>query len=117
MSQTRAQIANRALRRCGVLGFGQATDSNRTDAALQSYDEVYGYLEELGIVDWGSTASVPNEYAFWVVAMTAYSLCDDIAVSNTRYSRISRDATQAEANIRRVYAQSYTPDETKVSDF
>lgn len=117
MAVTRAEIANRALRRCGVLAFGQAVDSNRTDAALQAYDEVYSYLEELGIVDWGSTASVPNEYAFFVVALTAYNLADDIAVPDSRYQRISIDANSAEANIRRVYNSAYTRDEIKVADY
>ena len=117
MAVTRAEMANRALRRCGVLAFGQAVDANRTNAALQAYDEVYAYLEELGIVDWGSTASVPNEYAYFVISLTAYTLCDDISVSNSRYQRITRDSNNAEPNIRRVYNQSYTPDDTKVVDF
>lgn len=117
MAVTRAEIANRALRRCGILPFGQATDSNRTNAALQAYDEVYAYLDELGVVDWGSTASIPNEYSFWIVALTAYNLCDDIAVPDSRYMRISRDATVAEANIRRVYSGAYTRDDIKVVDY
>lgn len=117
MAVTRAEIANRALRKLGVLPFGQSADSNRTDAALQAYDEVYAYLEELGIVDWGSTASVPNEYVFWVVAIVAYNLCDDIATPDNRYMRIKSDYAQAEAAIRRVYNNAYTRDETKVVDY
>jgi len=117
MSVTRAGIANRALRRCGVLAFGQAVDQNRTDAALQAYDEVYAYLNELGIVDWGSTASVPNEYAFYVVALTAYTLADDIAVPDSRYQRIAVDAATAERSIRRLINKSYTRREVAVRDY
>ena len=89
----------------------------RTDAALQAYDEVYAYLNELGIVDWGSTASVPNEYAFHVIALTAYTLSGDIAVPDSRYQRIARDAAGAELAIRRVYNNAYTRDEIKVMDY
>lgn len=117
MSVTRAEIANRALRRCGALAFGQATDTIRTAAALQAYDEVYSYLEELGIIEWASTAAVPNEYAFFIVAMTAYNLADDIAVPDSRYNRIARDAATAEKNIRRVYNNPYTRDEINVVDY
>lgn len=100
-----------------MLPFGQSADQPRNDAALQAYDEVYSYLEGLGIVEWGSTASVPNEYVYFVVAMTAYALCDDIAVPDSRYARIKSDVTGAEANIRRLYNQAYTRDDVKVVDY
>lgn len=117
MAVTRAEIANRALRRCGALGFGQSADQIRNDAALQAYDEAYAFLDELGIVEWGSTAEVPNEYAFHVVALTAYNLADDIAIPDSRYQRIAVDAANAERNIRRVLNNAYTRDEVKVTDY
>ena len=117
MAVTRAEIANRALRRCGKLAFSQTATSDLTDEALQAYDEAYSYLEELGLVDWGSTASVPNEYVFWVVAMTAYSMADTLGVPSERYQRIALDARSAESEIRRIKANYYTPNEIKVSDY
>jgi len=117
MAVTRAEIANRALRRCGKLAFGQTATSDLSDEALQAYDEVYSYLEELGIVDWGATASVPNEYAFWVIAMTAYSLADTLGIPNERYQRIGIDANNAESEIRRIRTNYFTPNEIRISDF
>ena len=117
MAVTRAGIADRALRRCGVLPFGQSADANRTAAALQAYDEVYAYLKELEIVDWTSTGSVPDQYVFPVVALTALNLCDDISVPSERYQRIRLDDGQAEATIRRVYTPAYQRDNTKAEDF
>lgn len=117
MAVTRAEIANRALRRCGRLAFDQQAESSISNEALQAYDEVYDSLEELGIVDWGSTASVPNQYVFWVVALTAYSLADTLGVSTERYQRIAVDARNAEREIRRVYNTYYTPSEIKVKNY
>lgn len=117
MSVTRAEIANRALRRCGKLAFGQTSESSLSNEALQAYDEVYAYLESLGLVDWGSTASVPNEYVFWVVAMTAYSLADTLGIPTERYQRIAADANRGEAEIRRIFNDYYTPNEIRVKDF
>lgn len=117
MSVTRAEIANRALRKCGRLAYGQTAEANLSNAALQAYDEVYDYLEELGIVDWGSTAAVPNQYVYWIVALTALSLADELGVSTERYQRLSITASQAEPEIRRVYNTAYTPTEIKVKDY
>ncbi len=117
MAVTRAEIANRVLRRCGVLAFGQAVDSNRTNAALQAYDEVYAYLDNLDIVDWGSTASVPDEYVFFVVALASKSLGSDLGMPAARKADINNDARTAELDIRRVFNNAYTPDDTKVVDF
>lgn len=117
MAVTRAEIANRALRESGKLAFGQADNSNLTNAALQAYDEVYAYLDNLDIVDWGSTASVPDEYAFHVVAMTAYSLIGQLGTPTARAQKISADHARAELSIRRVFENAYTADEVKVSDY
>ena len=117
MAVTRAEIANRALRRCGRLAFDQQPESSLSDEALQAYDEVYDALEELGIVDWGSTTSIPNQYAFYIVALTAYSLADTLGISNDRYQRIAVDAQSAEQAIRRIYNSSYTPNEIQVKNF
>ena len=117
MSVTRAEIANRALRRCGRLAFDQTAESSLSNEALQAYDEVYSRLEELGVVDWGSTAAIPNQYVFWVVAMTAYSLADALGISSERYQRIAVDAQSAEREIRRVFNSAYTPTQIKVSDY
>lgn len=117
MAVTRSEIANRVLRRCGRLAYAQTAESSLSNAALQAYDEVYDYLEELGIVDWGSTASVPNQYVFWVVALTSYSMADELGVSGERYARISRDGTAAEGEIRRVFNDAYTSTEIRVSNF
>jgi acetyl-CoA acetyltransferase len=117
MAVTRAEIANRALRRAGRLAYGQTAESTLSNAALQAYDEVYDYLERLGIVDWGSTASVPNEYVPWVVAMTAYNKADEWGISNERFARIAQDANAAEREIRRLFNDYYTTTEVKVKDY
>ena len=117
MSVSRAEVANRALRENGKLAMGQADNSNLTDAALQAYDEVYAYLDNLGITDWSSTAAVPDEYAFWVVAMVAYALIGQLGTPADRVAKITRDYVQAELKIRRVFEDGYTTDATKVSDF
>lgn len=117
MAVTRAEIANRALRRCGKLALAQTATSELTNEALQAYDELYATLEELNIVKWTSTGSVPNEFVFPVVALTAYSLCDTLGVGGERYQRIARDAAGGEAAIRRIYNDAFIPDEIKVGDF
>lgn len=117
MSVTRAEIANRVLRESGKLAFGQADNSNLTNAALQAYDEVYAYLDNLNIVDWASLAAVPDEYAFWVVAMTAYSMIGQLGTPRERVAKITVDNAQAELNIRRVFENGYTSDVTKVSNY
>lgn len=117
MAVSRQGIADRALRRCGVLPFGQSADANRSAAALQAYDEVYAYLRELEIVDWTATADVPNQYVYHVVALTALNLLDDIAVPSERAARIRADAAQAEPSIRRVYVPRYKRDDVKAEDF
>lgn len=117
MAVTRAEIANRALREAGILAYGQTATSNLTDAALQGYDEVYANLEELGIVDWGSTASVPNQYVPWVVALVAFNKANEWGISNDRYTRIAQVASVAERSIRRVFEQGYTSTEVKVINY
>lgn len=117
MPVSRAEIANRALRRCGVIGFGQSADANRNAAALQAYDEVYAYLDGLNIVEWTSAADVPDKYAFHVVALVALNLCDDVSVPAARYERIRIDAGASEASIRRVFKEAYQRDETKAENF
>ncbi len=117
MAVTRAEIANRALRRAGRLAYGQTATSELSNSALQGYDEIYDYLERLGIVDWGSTASVPNEYVPWVVALTAYNKADEWGISTDRYARIAQDANAAEREIRRLFNDYYTSTEVRVSDY
>lgn len=117
MAVTRAEIANRALRRAGRLAYGQTATSLLTDAALQGYDEIYSFLFELGIVDWGSTSDVPNEYVPWIVALVAYNKADEWGISNDRFARIQADAAIAERQIRRAFENGYTSTEIQVSDF
>lgn len=117
MSVTRSEIATRALRRCGRLSYNETANATLNADALQAYDETYAEFEEKGIVDWGSTAAVPNEYVFWVVARTAYNLCDQLGVSGERFKRISRDSDRAEQELKRIYHDPYTPNEIRVPDY
>ena len=117
MAVTRAEIALRALRESGKIPFGQGGDPNMVSATEQAYDEVYSFLEELGIVDWASTASVPNEYSFFIVALTAYSMIGQLGTPSARVLKITRDASTAEQEIRRVFNSGYTPDPVKIEDF
>ena len=117
MAVTRANIAIRALRKLGRLAYNEESPGPLNDDALQAYDEVYQELAELNIVDWGSTASVPDEYVFHVVSLVAFRLADVLGVSDSRYQRLSVDAARAEPSIRRMFSNYYTPTEIKVKDF
>lgn len=117
MAVTRANIAIRALRRCGRLAYNEESPGPLNDDALQAYDEVYDELAELNIVDWGSTASVPDKYVFHVVSLVALRLTDVVGVSDSRFQRISISAAQAEPQIRRLFTDYYTPKEIRVKDY
>lgn len=117
MSVTRANMAIRALRRAGKLSYNESAEGQLNADALQAYDEVYDELSELGIVDWGSTASVPNEYVFHVTSMVAYRLADMLGVSDARYMRLANDNAKAEPAIRRMFNSYYTPTQIKVVDY
>lgn len=107
MAVTRAQMANRILRRLGVLGTGQKAKSEDTSYALQAYDELYSQLEELGLAEWGATDDVPNEYVNDIVNWAAYNLIDDFKCSTQRYQRIQIASSRAEPNIRRIQSGEF----------
>ena len=49
--------------------------------------------------------------------MVAYSMIGQLGTPQDRAGKIAADNATAELNIRRVFENGYTPDETKVSDF
>ena len=117
MAVTRAQIAIRALKRLGKLAYQESAAAGPYTDALQVYDEYYAELDEHQIVDWTSSESVPNKYAYWVISVVAYRLANDLGVSGERYMRIKVDNDMAEAELRRLFVDYYTPTEIKVKNY
>ena len=54
---------------------------------------------------------------FFVVALASKSLGSDLGMPAARKADINNDARTAELDIRRVFNNAYTPDDTKVVDF
>lgn len=101
---------------CGKLAFGQTAEGSLNSQALESYDKVYAYLNDQGIVDWTS-ATVPDKYAMFVESLVALSLANILGVPNERYQRIRADASNAIPEIRRTFARQYKSSQTKIGNF
>lgn len=89
---TAAEIRNRALKKLGVFGTGQTAGPDAAADIDQAYVEVYANLRARQITTWDFDESVPDKFAFDVVALVADSRKDEYRIPNDLYQRIKLDA-------------------------
>lgn len=114
---TAAEIRDRALRRLGVLAFGQTASPEAADAAETAFSEYYASLAQIGLAVWAFSGDVPDILAEPVINGLCQRLLNDFSVSNERYQRIMADASQSEAQIRRMIGNEYVYKPVDILDF
>ena len=105
MAKTKAECRNRALRKLGKLAIGQTAEAGIASDMEDAYDQVYARLEQLGLVTWSSTDSVPDEFVEDITAMMAFERSE--GVPDARYIRIRDDASRALLSISNYIAGEY----------
>lgn len=88
MPQSKTEIRNRALKRLGVTGWGETSQTAITDDMDDAYDEVYAQLEDAELVTWASTADVPDKMVMPVVDLCALARVMEHPVSDSRYQKL-----------------------------
>lgn len=116
MSQTKAQIVDRAAAKLGLKSGTLNLSSDIENSLSAAYDEVWAMLDGINLVDWDSSESVPDEYVSPMVDLVAFERLDDYSVSTERYQRIVSRASTSENRIRQILNR-YTYKPTKTDDF
>lgn len=114
---TKSQIRAKALRLLGVVGVGVTPTGPQDSDMSDAYSEVYAELEELGLVEWAEADDIPSRFVDTVVNLVASKRVDEYGISNERYQRIMSKAAGAEANLRRLIADSYIHSTTSFADY
>lgn len=89
---TAEEIRNKAAKKLGIFGTGQTIRSEIAEDVDNAYSEVYAQLDTLNLTTWDEDESVPSEFVKPVVDLVAYARVDEYSVSDSRYTRIRRDA-------------------------
>jgi hypothetical protein len=97
MPKTKAECRDRALRKLGKLAIGQTAEAGIASDMEDAYDQIYARLDQLGLVTWSSTGSVPDEFVEDITAMMAFERSE--RVPDSRYARIRDDASRALTSI------------------
>lgn len=92
MAVSPAEIRNRALRRLGVIGWGETPDSTIADDMDQAYAEVFAHLEEANVSVWAIAADVPNGIVRPLVNLCALARSVEHKISELRLSKIISEA-------------------------
>lgn len=116
MAKTKQQVIDRALQELGVLPLGQNATAEWSSTMSDAYDEVFAALELKGLVSWGGTDSVPDEYVKPVSVLMAAQRINIAGVSNDRASRIAVEASGAIDELREINAGAFQ-NISEVSDF
>lgn len=117
MAVTKTDMANKALRKMGVLPQGQqATNAQSTDLKA-AYDEVYDRLAEDDLVTWGSGQNVPDRFVQPVVALMAANRVNEWSVPQAKMQAIISEANNAMTLIRRLVAEPYYYVPTRFTDY
>ena len=70
MAKTKAQIVERVARKLGKLAAGQNLEADFEDQLNDTYDQVYGMLDNKGLAAW-SDDDVPDRFVPEVVLLVA----------------------------------------------
>ena len=106
MAKTKAELRNRALQMLGKLAVGQTPAAAISNDMEDVYDQVYAKLEKRGLVSWGPSDSVPDEFVEDISALMAYERSEGIP--NDRYIRIRDAAGSATSTISAMIAGKYS---------
>lgn len=106
MSKTKAECRNRALVMLGKLALGQTPTSALSTDMEDAYTQVYNKLANRGLVTWGPTDSIPDEFVEDITALMAFERSESIPPA--RYQRIAEAANRAPLNISATIAGSWT---------
>ena len=97
MSRTKTQIVERAAQILGKKRVGQAIQGSVSADLTQSYNEIWTELNRRGIVTWGLSEAVPDEYVNHMAYLVANARTE--GVSQERLVRIELKARDAEKKI------------------
>jgi len=110
---TAAEIRDKAAFKLGVKALGQALENSVSSDLDNAYIEVYDRLRAEDLVNWDSTADVPNDVVDPVVFLVAFARTVEYGVAGERYQRIALGASQSETRIRRSLQDDYFTDENE----
>jgi len=104
------EIRNRALRKLGVIGWGESPDSSSSADMDLVYGEVYKRLEDMNLTTWASDADVPDLMVKEVVALCALERVSEHKASPMRYEKLVIEAgKKGERAIGRIRSNMTTP--------
>lgn len=112
-----ADVYNKALRKLGLLRYGQTASSELTDDITDAYTELYQRLDEENLVTWTTTGAVPDQYVWIIVTLLAAQRANEYGIPNDRYKRIMGESAGAMRELRRLIAGPYTPSHTEALDY
>lgn len=90
---TISEIVARAARELGKNPTGQGVQGSVSADLTQAYAEVWKTLSRKGLVTWGSSESIPEEYCNPIVFLVANQRLS--GVSGERYQRIKAESATA----------------------
>jgi len=105
MAKTIAEVRNRALVMLGKLPLGQTPTSTVANDMEDAYTQVYAKLSRKGMVTWGPSDSIPDEFIEDVTSLMAFERAEGIP--GERYARISEAASRAFMNISSIISGEY----------
>lgn len=97
--------------------FGQTAGPDVASLAEAAYSEYYAELAQLGLAVWAFSDDVPDMLVEPIVNGLCQRMLNDFAVSNDRYQRIANDASQSEAQIRRMIGNEFIYKPVDILDF
>lgn len=107
MAKTKDQIITRVARKLGKLAVGQVLEADIESQISDTYDEVYGELDGMGLAAF-SSASVDDEFVKHFVVLIAREHIESIP--QARQSIIANDSRRAKVEISNLIARKHNND-------
>lgn len=108
MAKTKAAIATMVLQKIGRLPDGQVAPGSQTKIVKEAYDALYQELLGDQIVDWSSTASIPEKVVYPIVEILSGRVSDSFGVPNTWSTNEDYNRKRIAKNLANPYVPSVT---------
>lgn len=110
MPKSKEDLGLLALQTMRVVEGDAAPEINDTSVIEDAYDEVYAMLNELHLVTWGISESIPDEFVNPIKMLTAEARLTMFTVPPDVQAIILSKASTAVMDISEMVALDYVPD-------
>lgn len=114
---TLADFAIRVLRKLRSLEAGETASSEDTELVLAIYESVRQQLYSEGIINWSSTAAVPDWAVLPMVYMVAFHAADEFHVEPAMRMELQGMFDPAKGQLIKLTAPSYQSQPTESLDY